>query len=404
MKLEGYTQFGGHHRETAAVQHVLAHQGVTAPHTGQPFTESMLLGIGGGIGFVYFVFEFTSPDFFYQGVFFSLSARYHDHLIPPLCERLGLPRDTRETGSARKAVANITGPLERGVPVIAWADRLHLPYYRLSPRLVKWAPPVPVVVYGYDEDGGAAYLAEISERPLTVPLDAFAQARSAQSYIKNRTVVIEPPPAPPDLPAAIRAGIRACWQALLEPRIRNLGVPGLEKWAALLVNPRDAKGWPRAFPPGARMYDGLRAIYEALAVDDTPGQGFRAMYADFLDEASGVVNEPELSDVAEHYRECAALWQALAEAALPESIPAFAETRDLLHRRRDLLVAQGEAAGDEIAAINERLHALSGEMDAAFPLSDAEAQSLRENLHDHIERLYEAESAAAHALKGAVPA
>jgi hypothetical protein len=71
MKLEGYTQFGGHHRETAAVQHVLAHQGVTAPHTGQPFTESMLLGIGGGIGFVYFVFEFTSPDFFYQGVFFQ---------------------------------------------------------------------------------------------------------------------------------------------------------------------------------------------------------------------------------------------------------------------------------------------------------------------------------------------
>lgn len=404
MELEGYHQFGGQHRETAAVRHVLAHQGVTAPHTGQPFSEGMLLGIGGGIGFVYFVFEFTSPDFFYQGVFFSLGTRYHDHILPSICERLGLPLDTRETSSERKAVANITGPLERGVPVIAWVDPLHLPYYRLSRKLVKYLPPIPLVVYGYDEDAGVVRVAEISEQPLTVPLEAFAQGRRAQNNIKHRTVVIEPPPAPPDLPAAIRAGIRACWQGLLEPPIRNLGVTGLEKWAGMLVNERDSKGWPRAFPPGAQMYDGLRAIYESIVLGDTPGQGFRALYADFLDEASGILDEPALGEVAGQYRACAALWQALADAALPEAIPAFAETRSLLHRRRDLLVRQGEAAGDEIAAINERLHALLGEMDAAFPLNDAEAQALRETLRDHILRLHEAESAAAHALRGAVPA
>jgi hypothetical protein len=48
MILDGYEPRGGKHPETAALKNVLAYHGVTAPHTGQPFSEEMLLGVGEG--------------------------------------------------------------------------------------------------------------------------------------------------------------------------------------------------------------------------------------------------------------------------------------------------------------------------------------------------------------------
>ena len=41
---------GGRHAEIAALANLLAEQGTLAPHTRRPYTEAMLLGIGGGIG------------------------------------------------------------------------------------------------------------------------------------------------------------------------------------------------------------------------------------------------------------------------------------------------------------------------------------------------------------------
>ena len=58
MILSNYQQFGGQHPETAGYKNILAYQGVKAPHTGKPFSEAMLLGIGGGLGAGYILWEF----------------------------------------------------------------------------------------------------------------------------------------------------------------------------------------------------------------------------------------------------------------------------------------------------------------------------------------------------------
>ena len=47
-KLEGYKQFDGLHWETGSVRNFMDYRGYTAPHTGQPFSEAMLMGISGG--------------------------------------------------------------------------------------------------------------------------------------------------------------------------------------------------------------------------------------------------------------------------------------------------------------------------------------------------------------------
>ncbi|MBN1449981.1 MAG: hypothetical protein JW963_03125 [Anaerolineales bacterium] len=49
-----FGKFNGRHWETGSVHNALALQGVVAPHTGQPFSEALLLGVSGGITFGYF--------------------------------------------------------------------------------------------------------------------------------------------------------------------------------------------------------------------------------------------------------------------------------------------------------------------------------------------------------------
>jgi len=44
------------------VKNTLAALSVKAPHTGKPFTEEMLLGIGGGLGMGYILWEFKKHD------------------------------------------------------------------------------------------------------------------------------------------------------------------------------------------------------------------------------------------------------------------------------------------------------------------------------------------------------
>jgi len=102
MVLQDYAQFGGKHCETGTLKNVLAHLGVTAPHTGKPFSEEMLLGIGGGIGMSYWLFQFGKTPFFFIG------TRYAEKgpgalFLQTIGKRLGLPMTVHETGAPSAA-------------------------------------------------------------------------------------------------------------------------------------------------------------------------------------------------------------------------------------------------------------------------------------------------------------
>src|SRR5512134_1185588 len=53
-----YRMRGGLHPETATLANVLANQGVVSGLTGEPLTEAAILGIGGGLGAGYILWEF----------------------------------------------------------------------------------------------------------------------------------------------------------------------------------------------------------------------------------------------------------------------------------------------------------------------------------------------------------
>ncbi|MBE2271691.1 MAG: hypothetical protein IAE80_25885 [Anaerolinea sp.] len=58
-ELANYHHFDGLAWATGYLTNALAYQGVTAPHTGKPYTEALLMGINGGLCAGYFSFEYT---------------------------------------------------------------------------------------------------------------------------------------------------------------------------------------------------------------------------------------------------------------------------------------------------------------------------------------------------------
>ncbi len=117
MILSNYTHFGGKHPETAGYKNILAYQGVEAPHTAKPFSEAMLLGIGGGLGAGYILWEFKK----YGGAVVVLGFRnrwqYPMKYFTNLSNRLGAKVTFEETAGEVKAAGQpASSPPERDPP------------------------------------------------------------------------------------------------------------------------------------------------------------------------------------------------------------------------------------------------------------------------------------------------
>src|SRR4029453_8176663 len=128
--------------------------------------------------------------------------------------------------------------------------------------------------------------------PIPVTWAELAEARAGVAPARHRLVVAELPPGAVDLAGAAAAGIADTWRGMLDPPMRNFGVPGLAKWAELLTAPRAPKGWPRLLDAPGRQVQLLTWLYDWVETAGTGGGFFRAMYAEFLEAAAGPLGRP----------------------------------------------------------------------------------------------------------------
>lgn len=345
----GYPQFGGTQINTAAIRNVIAQAGLHNPATQEPFSEAMIVGLSGGVGFRYTSAHGRSPPFP------LLSGHYehpqHDPLRRVLA-RLGAQLQVHETGSRRSAQQALMATLQSGSPALCVVSTAHLPHHG-RPADVRRLPHQLVAVVGAED--GHVFVDDVCDRSIPMGAAQLLDARSALRRLRHRQFTVTSGGAPTGALATFRAGIRAAlrdtWRLFMHPPNRSYGLEALRKWSQMLCNDRHRSGWLRLLGAPKQLYSALWRAYEGLCCGWSSPGATRPLYADFLVESAAILERPGLLQAAGLYRFSGELWGRLCDLLLPEEVSALQRCRWLTERRQGLLRTQAHSAAGEMRAL-----------------------------------------------------
>jgi hypothetical protein len=179
----------------------------------------------------------------------------------------------------------------------------------------------------------------------------------------------------------------------------NFGFAAYERWADLLTKPKQKMSWEKEFPAGSKMCAGLSSAFYDINIFGKDGYAERDVFADFLNEASIVLQKPALKEAADQFQNSADAWAQLSMELLPDTVPAFKETRELMMRSHHQFLERGGGATNEIRRANQRLGELKEELATDFPLDDNEVIDMREAIRDRVLNIKDIEWTAIEILK-----
>ena len=394
--LSDYHHFDGLHYETGSVHNILAYQGLKMPHTKAAPSEALLLGLSGGITFGYFSFAYKGLD-----PHVALLTRNTFNPLETMLDRLGAVRVVKQTTDAAKAEKNLIAALESGKPALVWADECSLPYSTYDGMLGdEMYMMLPMVVYGYEPKGDVS-IADRCRVPLLVKTSDFKKGRARVKKDKFRMMTLDVPSfdrLTHNVEIALRAGLKSFFTSPVKGYATNFGFAAYQRWADVLTSDKDKQSWNKIFPAGRPMYAGLASAFERIELFGTGGAASRPLFADFLDEASLLLDRRALREVAKEFRALEPAWGALCKALLPDEIASFKETRQLMLQKRDAFQKKGGAASAEIKKIHARLAKIRASMETKFPLKGRAEVDFKENLRSAILRVYDLEHKAVTAL------
>jgi hypothetical protein len=389
----GWDLRGGVHADTAAIANVLANLGVVAPHTGAPLSEALILGVGGGLGAGYILWEFAEHAERILVLGFRNQWQYPGRWASATAERLGLHADVHETGGAKAAGARLDEVLDRGLPAIVWADAHRLGHRHLPEHLDAKGGP-PVVIYG--RDGDRLLLDDRSTGHVSIAADRVADARARVGSYKHRLIAVDPELVEIDadrLAAAALAGMEQ-QVAHLRQRSDSFSLPAWRKWARMMTSRRDPKAWPRVFADGRGLAGALATIYTEAG----RGGNLRGIYAEFLDEAAPLTARPGASDAAAAWRRAAAAWDRVIDVALPPGEPELGRLREHIDAA-DAAIAEGDAGRTRAEGAAAARWALQRELDARLPDHEQTVDARLAALAAAVEEVYAAEREAVAGLE-----
>ena len=392
-----YELRGGSDPETAACASAFANRGIADPGSGEPISEALVLGIGGGLGAGYILWEFNATkgtDRKVATLGFRNQWQYPDRWYAKVCERLGVAVRIHETSSTTKAGDLLDQALDDGIPAIAFVSVADLPYWHLPAEQSGWWG-YPITVYG--KEGDRYLVDDRNKGRLTVGGDDLAAARSRIPSYKNRLIVADPAASELDevqLVTAVRAGLEE-QLAHLSEKSASFSLPAFDKWAKMLTDTRNAKAWPNVFADGVGLVEALISVVEQVDDRGMFGGSLRRRYAEFLDHA-GTAIDTDLSGPAGAYMVAAERW--LDVAAVCRTIPAVDEASRLSRLRRDA-VERGDS-GDRAA--RTAAEGLAGVLDSSDPISGDEMADVFPRLSESIHSVANAERDALETLRVAL--
>jgi hypothetical protein len=393
--MKSFKPVGGSHPETATLRSALAHQQILAPHTGKPWSEPMLLGLGGGLGVGYILWEFKKHASASLVLGFQYKWNYPVQFMTSACRRAGALITVRETAGSARAAAQMDAALAENTPAITWVHEGGLAYRRVIRGFDDcWGWMLNV--YGRSPDGKEFFVEDLGKRPFTVPSDELTLARGKIPSYRNRLMFVRPGKLQ-DPAKAILGGVRDCVKYLTSGS-DTFGLPAIRKWARLMTDTNNPKGWPKVFKSRRGLFSTLRGIYEGIKHKGSEGAALRFMYSDFLKEAEAPCARPELREAARYFRRAGNQWIRLANAAFPADQSPFREVRNLLDRKYRLLKSGGVSAQAELEKIGGLLASAYDRGDREFPMTAPAVDDLFLRLQASLEDLHAIESEAIGAL------
>ncbi len=341
LMLDGFRPFVGRHCESTALRRALDYHGLA-------LSEEMLFGLGGGIGFIYWYMR-TMPSPL-------VGTRYGKigDFARNTCRRIGAEVDIVETSSPQKGYEALKALLRAGEPAVTYGDMVYLPYFAI-PEVAHFGGHV-FVIFGLQEERDKVYIYDRGRKPVTVSTGELARARGSRFSPfppKHRLLRINYPEKIGDLTESIRESIQECCRNMLKPPIRNIGLPGMEKWSEVVVR------WPEQFE-GMSLLGALINGFMYIEISGTGGNAFRSMYARFLEEASYIMDKPALREAAAVMWEAARAWSEIASGFLPDSWPNLRRIRELLVAKNRFFEEQEPGALEAMIRINQQLGDLTG--------------------------------------------
>lgn len=336
-------------------------------------TEEMLFGLGGGLGITYFLFEMHGYHPIVIGTRFHASESETPVFVMQMCDAWGATTELKHSSSRGAATKSLTKMLDDGYTPIVWVEVTKLPYLFLSGR-----PNMYYTIIVYERDGDEFIVGDLGESVARLSVEEMEEVRHSHYATKFRSLTLTAAPANPDVREVLTERIKLmCSQMLEGLGIANFGLEAYKKWAEMLVNTKNKKGWSNCFTDGSTLHRAMSSVYSQIELRGFGGSAFRGMYADFLDQSAVVLKKPGLKKVAEQFREAEASWHKIALAALPNSIPILKETRDTLDRRATLLQKRRTPKIDEeLDSIRTRLLNLREKSAKDLALSPADKLEL----------------------------
>ncbi len=148
-------------------------------------------------------------------------------------------------------------------------------------------------------------------------VEDLSATRGRISSYKNRLLVVDPAAVELDNDAllqAVESGL-ADQVEQLSSKSDSFSLPALAKWARMLTDERNPKGWGQVFVDSQGLVEALVSTYEGVIEVGILGGNLRSMYADFLREAAKITGRP-LGEAERAYRKTAKSWEEFASVCL----------------------------------------------------------------------------------------
>jgi hypothetical protein len=276
---------------------------------GFEYTEDMVFGLGSGIDFMYINNPEMDPPVFIGGRAPELEIF--------LCERLGLGMELVTGLGSEESWLAVKEMMDGGVPAMVHADVYYLDYLRARRHFAAHR----IVLVGYDDDRGVAYVADNDRDDIQeCALDSLAEARASRALPRPADNAFyrfdfpgPPTPLGEAIPVAIAEAVRH--NTGLEGSAASfefgtakigLGTIGLERFAS------DIAGFTGSMSP-EQLSMVCKNIYVSAEKGGTGyGGNFRRMYGRFLEQASRIDGFETLAGPAGEFGAVGDMWTELS--------------------------------------------------------------------------------------------